>query len=1058
MAKEPKKIKKVKGTEVVKKAKSVKVAKVKKKEVAEVNTGDSLTGVVSGLVTKPVITDGYQLKGQNYANVAPQDLAEFSQAALREYGSYVVEDRAVADFRDGLKPSHRAIIWSMCDLGLRSSAGHKKAARTVGQGIGMYHPHGDTSLYGAMVTIANTIPPAVDGQGNWGTPTDGAAAMRYCFVGNTRISTEEGLVRIDMIPEELDPEVIRGQALFTDGYKIEADREYLVSSLDEQLPVSHWINSGKHKTKAVTTDLGSYVECTANQPFYVLRGSEFVWVTASDLMLGDRVCVKHETRLNPTSGKELPDFIQKKTAHGSVLYLDGQLPTHMSEDLAFVVGALVAEGCSRKGHGFSFMNTCPEYYGEFKRAFNSVFDVDVEERLKPPHSYGKLDCMYFSAKYSIMNQYSTEVLGIKWKSQNQVVPDTIFRASRSEVVAFLRALFEGDGSVFKSEILLHSTSTQLLRDVKLLLASYFGILSKVRGTKLTLLGPKAIIAFAENVGFFSARKKLSLKESVAISKRKLVEMNCGGGFTLDDVPVETIRAIKEEFRSKYVTGMRTMNAEDGTELSTHNGNQKCFARFFGFGRSAKIPRSRKRLVEWCNTHFDDANKYWPELAAKFKRIIMSDYFYDKVVSVEDGKTRWVYDLTVPETHAFVANGIVAHNTESKLSIFASMFLVDRKYLEVVPMVANYSNDGKIPLYMPALLPYLLYNGSVPAPAYGVKAGNPTFSFESVANTVIHALEGKEIDSKYLQKNLKIEHEYGCDNVTTPEEFKALVETGRGRVTYRGRVSVDVKNRIIIIHTFVPAGFASSATINKTLEKLSLISGVSKAYSNCGLKNKDAGAWGAAYEVKCGRVSEDRLYEIARDVERQVTNSVSYALGVTIRKESDANEFRYLDYVKYFKAWITYRLKLEVRLNKDLKEKAEREKHILEVYLFAVDNIKKLLAALPKVLASADPDKTLAKTLKMDVDDAKIILDRQVRKLAKLERDDLVKAINKLKADIKQYSANIKDPGTAAALDTKARVSAYLKNLDKHPYNAKEKIFCYRPENQDKKKTKKKSKK
>lgn len=106
-------------------------------------------------------------------------LSEVTETYAIAYGKEVVEDRAIPDFRDGLKPVHRAILWAMYDLGLSYTKGFKKAARTVGDVIGRFHPHGDSACYGAMVTIANTKPNLVDGQGNWGDATSGAAAQRY---------------------------------------------------------------------------------------------------------------------------------------------------------------------------------------------------------------------------------------------------------------------------------------------------------------------------------------------------------------------------------------------------------------------------------------------------------------------------------------------------------------------------------------------------------------------------------------------------------------------------------------------------------------------------------------------------------------------------------------------------------------------------------------------------------------------------------------------------------------------------------------------------------------
>lgn len=111
------------------------------------------------------------------ANIEVRTLDNYTDEALFNYGSYVVENRAIPDLRDGLKPSHRAMLWSA--IGHRPGTPFAKSARVVGKAIGEFHPHGDTACYEAGVTIANANPPLLEGKGNFGSPVDPAAAMRY---------------------------------------------------------------------------------------------------------------------------------------------------------------------------------------------------------------------------------------------------------------------------------------------------------------------------------------------------------------------------------------------------------------------------------------------------------------------------------------------------------------------------------------------------------------------------------------------------------------------------------------------------------------------------------------------------------------------------------------------------------------------------------------------------------------------------------------------------------------------------------------------------------------
>ncbi len=111
-------------------------------------------------------------------------LKDFAEKAYLDYSMYVILDRALPHVADGLKPVQRRIVYAMSELGLNATAKYKKSARTVGDVLGKYHPHGDSACYEAMVLMAQSFSyryPLIDGQGNWGSPDDpkSFAAMRY---------------------------------------------------------------------------------------------------------------------------------------------------------------------------------------------------------------------------------------------------------------------------------------------------------------------------------------------------------------------------------------------------------------------------------------------------------------------------------------------------------------------------------------------------------------------------------------------------------------------------------------------------------------------------------------------------------------------------------------------------------------------------------------------------------------------------------------------------------------------------------------------------------------
>ena len=120
-------------------------------------------------------------------------LKTYAEKAYLDYSMYVILDRALPHVGDGLKPVQRRIVYAMSELGLKATAKFKKSARTVGDVIGKFHPHGDSAAYEAMVLMAQSFSyryPLVDGQGNWGSPDDpkSFAAMRYTEAKLSRFS------------------------------------------------------------------------------------------------------------------------------------------------------------------------------------------------------------------------------------------------------------------------------------------------------------------------------------------------------------------------------------------------------------------------------------------------------------------------------------------------------------------------------------------------------------------------------------------------------------------------------------------------------------------------------------------------------------------------------------------------------------------------------------------------------------------------------------------------------------------------------------------------------
>ncbi len=145
----------------------------------------------------------------DFENIEKQPLKEFTEKAYLDYSMYVILDRALPNIGDGLKPVQRRIIYAMSELGLRAGSKHKKSARTIGDVLGKFHPHGDSACYEAMVLMAQPFSyryPLIDGQGNWGSQDDpkSFAAMRYTEARLTPFAqlllSETNMGTVDWIP------------------------------------------------------------------------------------------------------------------------------------------------------------------------------------------------------------------------------------------------------------------------------------------------------------------------------------------------------------------------------------------------------------------------------------------------------------------------------------------------------------------------------------------------------------------------------------------------------------------------------------------------------------------------------------------------------------------------------------------------------------------------------------------------------------------------------------------------------------------------------------------
>jgi DNA gyrase subunit A len=576
-----------------------------------------------------------------------RELEQEMRSSFLDYAMSVIVARALPDVRDGLKPVHRRILYTMQELGLQPGRPRVKCARVVGEVMGNYHPHGDTAIYDTLVRLAQPFSmryPLVDGQGNFGN-IDGypAAAMRYCVSGDTRVSTPHGTVRIDALAGRIEPNSEREVAF------------EVLDRLGRPVRASKIFHSGEHPALRLRTREGYEVTGTHNHPVLCLVDMAGVplllWKLLEEIAPGDRVLLARMSRR------------------------DSEALSQEDRRTAFLLGAFIAEGwVGEKRAGFN--NVDKQFFDEAVSAYDAVVGGQryvYERTIKSGSRLWELDVHRLDA----LNDSPLSVLaGVA--ARDKRVPDVIWNGGTAAKRVFLQALFEGDGSSSllprKTIQISYSTySEQLAKDVQLLLLE-FGVVSRIcryaKGEfKVVITNRRDARLFARHVGFFGA-KQIKLEADLA------------------QIPTES-RALSRDHVPFVADYLRSESADSWL----HRNN---------FDRVERWERRGTAVLERVASE---------EATRVVEPLMTGDYYYAKVESVSDAGVQAVYSIRVDSAdHSFLTNGFVSHNTEARLTRMASELLRDID-ADTVDFVPNYDETKRQPEVLPARFPNLLVNGS-----------------------------------------------------------------------------------------------------------------------------------------------------------------------------------------------------------------------------------------------------------------------------------------------------------------------------------------------------------
>src|SRR3954466_11640668 len=888
------------------------------------------------------------------------------QRSYIDYAMSVIVGRALPEVRDGLKPVHRRVLYAMFDQGFRPDRSYVKCARVVGEVMGNYHPHGDSSIYDALVRLAQPWSmryPLVDGQGNFGSPgNDPAAAMRYCVTGETLVRTVDGTVRMDELAEGMAPN---------------SDRKVGLKVLDrngDPVLVSTVFNSGIHPVKRLTTSGGYSLTGTGNHPVLclvsVLGVPTLLWKLLDEIRPGDRVVLKRTPR------EEL------------------DVPSTGDADAAILAGSFVSEGWVSAGRA-GFNNRYLDFFDSVVAAYDRHVGGQRYVRSRVIASGNPLHELDIQNLSALLRTDLAEM--VTERSADKRVPTFIWASTTGTRRVFLQALFEGDGS---SSLLPRNTiqvsysarSDRLAREVQQLLLE-FGVVSRLcryegGEIKVVVSNRRDARLFAANVGFLG-RKQAKLQGELA------------------QVPAEST-AMSSDHVPFVADFLRATGAGRWTErdwLRRHN-----------IDRIERWERDRD-LIEARVTN--------AEALAVVAPLVDGRFHYAEVASVVDAGTAPVFSLKVETNdHAFVPNGFISHNTEARLTPLAMEMLADIDE-DTVDFQPNYDGKNQEPLVLPGRIPNLLINGSAGI-AVGMATNMPPHNLREVADAVFWMLEHPDAEPEEAlsacMQRIKGPDFPTHGLIVGREGIEEAYRTGRGSVRMRAVVTVeedtrgrgrgwvgrragvtgeeDPGGRVQLVVTELPYQVNPDNLAEAIAEAVK--DGRLQGISEIADESSDRVGRRLVITLRRDAVAKVVLNNLYKHTQLQTTfgcNMLSIVDGVP----------RTLRLDELVRHWVNHQIEVIQRRTRYRLRKAEERAHILRGLAKALDMLDEVIALIRRS-ESADASRSgLMELLDVDEIQATAILDMQLRRLAALERQRILDELAELEARIADLQAILDSP-------------------------------------------------
>jgi DNA gyrase subunit A len=879
------------------------------------------------------------------AQVFDNSLKTEIEDSYLEYAYSVIHSRALPDARDGLKPVHRRILYSMNENGYRPTHAYVKSSRVVGDVMGKYHPHGDTAIYDAMVRLAQDFSmnaPLVDGHGNFGSPDDGPAASRYCLTGDTRLRMADGS----------SPRIADVVNLPPDS---EADADFEVLDKDgKAVRVNKVFNSGVHPTLRVTSKSGFSVRGSENHLVLCLEAPMgvpiFQWRRLDEIKPGMVVCVARNAWMQV-------------------------IPTAREYMLGVLGGAWVSEGWANETRA-GFNNTDEHFFSEVLHAYDQVvggsrYVYDRQTR-RDRKRIQELDI-----QQSGMAAFQASPLGelIGHQAREKFVPEFVWAGGWGVKRAFLMALFEGDGGPRVASdgfTVQYSTySSRLADEVQELLAE-FGVIATHRSYtrasgavehRLVVSGLRNVRAYVERVGFLRTKQaKLDqLLKRAPLRPHRLSQ---------DKVP----------FVADYVRGALDFDRRGSgrTWLTQHN-----------FDRVERWETERLRIIDRIKD---------PEIVATVLPVMDAGYRYEEVVGVEACEPAEVYSVRVEsDDHSFLAGGFVNHNTESRLSNEA-MLLVGELGEDTVDFRPNYDGSLDEPTVLPAAFPNLLVNGTS-----GIAVGMAT---NMIPHNLVEVIGAARWLIHHPEATLDKLMEFvpGPDLPTGGmllglDEVRRAYETGRGVVRMRAKVEIGPlegsRGRQAITIVELPYAVGPEKIIEKITDEVTKSKRLTGIADVKDLTDRENGTR-VVIECKVGVNPQALLADLYRLTPMEQSFGINNLVLVDGQPQT-------LGLKALLEVFLRHRYEVVTRRTRFRRRKREERLHLVEGLLIALLDIDKVIRLIRASEDAAAAKDGLMKRFKLSEIQATYILDTPLRRLTKYDKLELEQEQDRLRSEIAELS-------------------------------------------------------